>query len=95
MSGVGGNFTYILRCCDGTLYTGWTNDLEKRLKSHNAGTASKYTRARRPVELVHYEEFDTKQEAMRREAAIKRLTKAQKLEIIEKKEDSNFEKLWK
>lgn len=90
---MGGNYTYILRCADGTFYTGWTNDLEKRLKSHNAGTASKYTRARCPVELVHFEEFDTKQEAMRREAAIKRLTKAQKLEIIEKKEDSNFGKL--
>ena len=93
MSGVGGNFTYILRCCDGTLYTGWTNDLPKRLKSHNAGTASKYTRTRRPVELAYFEEFDTKQEAMRREFAIKQLTKAQKERIIEKKEDSNFGKL--
>ena len=58
------NYTYILRCSDGTLYTGWTNDLEKRVASHNDGTGGKYTRARRPVELVYYETFETKQEAM-------------------------------
>ena len=84
---MGGNFTYILRCADGTFYTGWTNDLEKRLKSHNDGTASKYTRVRRPVELAYCEEHDTKQEAMKREWAIKQMTRAQKEKIIEKKED--------
>jgi putative endonuclease len=78
----GGNFTYILRCSDGSLYCGWTNNLEKRLSAHNAGTASKYTRNRRPVELVHFEEFSTKQEAMSREYHIKRLTRKEKLELL-------------
>lgn len=61
------NFTYLLRCVDGTLYCGWTNGLEKRLSAHNAGTASKYTRSRLPVELIYAERHDTKQEAMSRE----------------------------
>ena len=60
------NYTYILRCADGTLYTGWTNDLEKRLAAHNAGTGAKYTRPRRPVTLVYHEVFETKEAAMRR-----------------------------
>ncbi len=70
--------TYIVRCSDGTLYTGWTNDIEKRLAAHNAGTGAKYTKPRRPVELVYVEEFATKQEAMRREAAIKKMSRAEK-----------------
>lgn len=77
------NYTYILRCADGTLYTGWTNDLEKRLAAHNAGTAAKYTRPRRPVTLVYQEAFPTKEEAMRREWQIKRLTRAEKLALIQ------------
>jgi len=77
------NCTYILRCADDTLYTGWTNDLKKRLEAHNSGKGAKYTRSRRPVTLVWYAEFSTKQEAMQREAAIKRLTRAQKLKLIE------------
>ena len=76
------NYTYILRCADGTLYTGWTNDLEKRLASHNAGTGGKYTRTRRPVELVYFEEFDTKEQAMSREWHIKRLSRSEKLALI-------------
>ena len=76
------NCTYILRCADGTLYTGWTNDIEKRVAAHNAGTASKYTRSCRPVELVHCEEFETKTEAMKREAQIKRLSRTEKLKLI-------------
>lgn len=76
------NYTYILRCADGTLYTGWTNDLEKRLTSHNAGTGCKYTRTRRPVELVYFEEFGTKEQAMSREWHIKRLSRAEKLSLI-------------
>ena len=71
-------FTYILRCADDTLYTGWTNDLTKRVEAHNAGTGAKYTRARRPVELVYYEVFPTKEEAMRREAAIKAMRREEK-----------------
>lgn len=76
------NFTYILRCADGTYYTGWTNNLEKRLAAHNAGVASKYTRSRRPVELVYHECFETKEGAMSREWRIKQLTRAQKEALI-------------
>ena len=60
------NYTYIVKCRDGTLYTGWTNDLTNRLLAHNAGTGAKYTRSRRPVVLVYQERFATKEEAMRR-----------------------------
>ena len=76
------NYTYILRCADGTLYTGWTNDLERRLAAHNGGTASKYTRSRRPVELAYWESFGTKEEAMRREWHIKQLSRKDKLALI-------------
>ena len=76
------NYTYILECSDGTYYTGWTNDLDKRLKAHNSGRGAKYTKTRRPVELVYYEKFLTKQEAMSREARIKQLSRSQKLELI-------------
>ena len=76
------NHTYILRCADGSLYTGWTNDLTRRLAAHNAGTASKYTRPRRPVELVYHETFATREEAMAREWAIKQLSRAEKLALI-------------
>ena len=79
------NYTYILRCSDGTFYTGWTNDLEKRIRSHNDGTGSKYTRARRPVILEYYEEFETKEEAMSREWYIKRLSRRDKEALISKK----------
>lgn len=78
-------YTYLLRCADGTLYCGWTNDIEKRLAAHNSGKASKYTRSRLPAELVWYETFETKQEAMSREARIKRLSRQQKLDLIEGK----------
>lgn len=76
------NYTYIVRCADGTLYTGWTNDLEKRMKAHNEGTGAKYTRSRRPVELVYSEEHESREEAMSREYHIKRLTRQQKLELM-------------
>lgn len=76
------NYTYILRCGDGSLYTGWTNNLEKRLEVHNAGRGGRYTRSRLPVKLVYYESFDTKNEAMRREAAIKKLTRQEKEKLI-------------
>ena len=75
-------YTYLLRCADGTLYCGWTDSLEKRLAAHNSGKASKYTRSRLPVELVYYETFETKQEAMSREARIKRLSRREKLSLI-------------
>ena len=79
------NYTYILICADGTLYTGWTNDLDRRLAAHNAGKGGKYTRSRIPVTLVYHETFDTKQEAMAREGAIKQLKREQKLRLIEGK----------
>ena len=79
------NSTYILRCEDGTLYTGWTNNLEKRVADHNAGKGAKYTRTRRPVELVYVEEFSTKEEAMSREYAIKRLKRTDKLKLLHAK----------
>ena len=75
-------YTYLLRCADGTLYCGWTNDIEKRLAAHNSGKASKYTRSRLPAELAYYETFETKQEAMSREAQIKRLSRRQKLALV-------------
>lgn len=77
------NVTYILKCNDNSLYTGWTNDITHRLKMHNEGKGAKYTRDRGPVELVYLEEFETKQEAMSREAKIKRLTRKEKLLLIE------------
>ena len=72
------NYTYILRCSDGTYYTGWTNDLEKRIQNHNEGRGAKYTKARRPVTLVYYEKFEQKEAAMRREWEIKQLTRQEK-----------------
>ena len=80
------NVTYILRCSDNTRYTGWTNDIEARLAAHNSGQGAKYTRGRRPVELVYLERFDTRQEAMRREVYIKRLSRADKLKLIGRQE---------
>ena len=76
------NYTYIVKCKDKTLYTGWTNDLDKRIKAHNDGLGAKYTKSRRPVKLVYYEEYNTKQEAMSREYAIKQMTRQEKLKLI-------------
>lgn len=76
------NYVYIVRCSDDTLYTGWTNDLKKRIAAHNAGSGAKYTKSRRPVALVYYEAFETKQEAMSREFHLKRLSRAEKLALI-------------
>lgn len=77
------NYTYILCCSDGSYYTGWTNHLEERIKVHNSGKGAKYTRSRTPVKLVYFEEFESKEEAMRREAAIKRMTRKEKNALIE------------
>lgn len=76
------NYTYILKCSDGTLYTGWTNNLEARVASHNNGTGGKYTRCRLPVELAYFEKFENKQDAQKREYAIKRLSRQEKERII-------------
>ncbi|MCR4762927.1 MAG: GIY-YIG nuclease family protein [Lachnospiraceae bacterium] len=77
-------YTYILECADGTLYTGWTNDLEKRVKDHNTpGKGARYTRGRMPCRLVYYEEFPDKESAMRREWEIKhRLTPREKRALV-------------
>ena len=76
------NYVYILECADGTLYTGWTTDVQKRVRTHNAGKGAKYTKSRLPVELVHLEEYNSKEEAMKREAALKKLSRAKKLKLI-------------
>jgi len=79
------NYTYILKCKDGTYYTGWTNNLEKRLKDHNDGKGAKYTKSRRPVELIYHEMFESKEEAMKREYAIKQMTRVEKDKLIQRK----------
>lgn len=82
------NYTYILKCSDGTLYTGWTNDLTKRLKAHNDGRGARYTKTRRPVALAYYESFSSKEEAMRREYEIKHLTRKEKEKLIENQKEN-------
>ena len=72
----------MVRCRDGSLYTGYTNDLDNRIETHNSGRGAKYTRSRLPVELVYFEEFSTKEEAMSREWHIKRLKRLQKEKLI-------------
>lgn len=79
-------YVYIVECADGSLYTGWTNNLEKRIASHNAGRGARYTRSRRPVRLRYYETFDEKNEALRRECALKKLTHEEKRALVERKE---------
>ena len=83
------DYTYILKCKDGSLYTGWTNDLEQRVAAHNTGKGAKYTKARRPVELVYFEEFETKEQAMKREYAIKQMARKDKLELVRRKEKAD------
>ena len=86
------HFVYVIQCADNTLYTGYTTDIEKRLAEHNGedktasvrSAGAKYTRGRRPVKLVHQEEFKTRSEAMQREYAIKQLTKSEKQSLFKK-----------
>lgn len=75
-------FVYMVRCCDNTLYTGYAEDVEKRLDQHNEGKASKYTRARLPVQLVYWEELPDRSSALRRELQIKQMNKSQKESLI-------------
>ena len=86
MAGLGlmSAFVYILECADGTYYTGWTNDMEKRLAAHNEGTGARYTRGRLPVRIVYIEELSCRQEAQRREMAIKALTRKQKESLADR-----------
>ncbi len=75
-------FVYMVECADGSLYTGWTTDVEERIKTHNSGAGAKYTRSRLPVKLVYFEEADSRSAALKREAAIKKLTREKKLKLI-------------
>lgn len=84
------NYTCIVECADGTYYTGWTNHLEKRIQDHNDGKGAKYTKARTPVTLVYYETFETKSEALKREAAIKKLSRREKEALITEQKKENY-----
>lgn len=77
------NYVYILKCKDDTLYTGWTNDLEKRIKMHKEGRGAKYTRGRGPLELVYYQEFLDRKDAMKTEYKIKKMKREEKIKLIE------------
>ncbi|MBL8046260.1 MAG: GIY-YIG nuclease family protein [Anaerolineales bacterium] len=76
-------FVYIVRCKDGTLYTGWSVDVEARVRAHNAGRGARYTKTRRPVKLIYSETVASRGDALRRERAIKRLSRAQKLALAQ------------
>ncbi len=84
-----GWWVYILRCGDGTLYTGMAADVEKREQVHNSGKGARYTRSRLPVQVVYREPCASRGDALRREAAIKRLTRQGKLELVESLSNSN------
>ncbi len=76
------HFIYILKCSDETLYTGYTNNLEKRIEAHNAGKGAKYTRGRRPVKMIYSEKFRSKSKALKREWEIKKMERGEKLDLI-------------
>ncbi|MFB6229844.1 MAG: GIY-YIG nuclease family protein [Salinibacter sp.] len=78
----GRHYVYVVECSDGTYYTGYTTDVERRVDEHNDGSGAKYTRGRRPVELVHVETYDTQSDAMQREHAIKQLRRAAKEQLV-------------
>ena len=78
------NYTYIVECSDGSFYTGWTNDLERRMKAHNEGRGAKYTKGRRPVKLAYFETYRTKEEAMSREFQIKQMKRKEKEALMNK-----------
>ena len=78
------NYVYVLRCSDNSLYYGWTTDLEHRIAVHNAGSGAKYTKSRRPVELVYYEEYENRHDALSREWHIKHMTREEKLELMKR-----------
>ena len=83
-------YTYIVQCADDTLYTGWTVDLEKRMIAHNKGVGAKYTSSRVPVVLVYWEQQESQSTAQKREASIKKLTRSQKLTLIQEFTQSNI-----
>ena len=75
-------YVYILKCSDDTLYTGWTNNLQKRIETHSRGKVAKYTRARLPVNLVYFEEYEDKISAQKREYSIKKMSRKEKLTLL-------------
>ncbi|WP_431028570.1 GIY-YIG nuclease family protein [Lysinibacillus sp. LZ02] len=79
------HYFYVLECNDHTLYAGYTNHLERRIATHNAGKGAKYTKVRIPVKCIYYETFESKQEAMRKEYAFKQLKRSEKLNYIRSK----------
>ena len=83
-------YTYIVECTDSTYYTGYTTKLKRRVEVHNKGKGAKYTRARRPVKLVYWEEYDTKEEAMKREWKIKKMSRREKEKLIKKINGDSF-----
>ncbi len=78
-------YVYLLRCSDGTIYTGWTLDVARRVKTHQQGRGARYTRTRRPVTLIYQERLPSRRAAMRREIAIKKMPRARKLALAEKR----------
>lgn len=82
MSSGNAHYVYILECADGTLYTGYTTDVERRIEEHDSGEGAKYTRGRTPVDLVYKERFEDRSSAMRREHEIKQLSRAQKERLV-------------
>lgn len=83
-------YVYLLACRDNTLYCGYTNDLEKRLSAHNSGRGAKYTKSRLPVRLVYSEAYEDKSDALKRECAVKKLKKSQKLKLIEQQDSGRL-----
>ena len=83
MTDAADHWVYVLRCADGTLYTGYTTDVERRVAEHDAGDGAKYTRGRTPVELVHVERFSSRSAALSREHAVKALSRAEKERLID------------
>lgn len=81
-------YVYIVKTKDNTLYTGYTNNLDRRISQHNSGKGAKYTRSRRPVKLVYYESYETKSEAMKREVEIKKMSRTEKLKLVERGEEN-------
>ncbi|WP_049530655.1 GIY-YIG nuclease family protein [Streptococcus pseudopneumoniae] len=83
-------YMYVVECCDGTYYTGYTTDVKKRIAVHNSGKGAKYTRARLPVKLIYVEGFDSKEEAMSAEALFKRKTRLHKVSYLNDNQDRNL-----
>ena len=82
------SYVYVPRCGDGSLYTGWTNDLKQRLAAHQSGKGAKYTRGRLPIDMVYYEELPDKSTALKRENELKNLKKAEKELLIQQAKQS-------